>query len=66
MRDHDGQFEFADGPDEGGVGAAVSGYTWYRDRNKTSSNYTTLAIAILCLAAGLIMSIKVMLAGYYD
>ncbi len=39
------------------VGAAVSGYTWYRDRNKTSSNYTTLAIAILCLAAGLIVLI---------
>ncbi len=39
------------------VGAAVSGYTWYKDRNKPGSNYTTLAIGILCLAAGLIVLI---------
>ena len=39
------------------VGAAVSGYSWYRDRHKVSAGYTTLAIAILCLVAGLIVLI---------
>ena len=39
------------------VGAAVSGYTWYRERTKPGANYTPLAIAILCLVGGLIVLI---------
>ena len=39
------------------VGAAVSAFSWYRDRHKVSVSYTSLAIAILCLVAGLIVLI---------
>lgn len=39
------------------VGAAVSGFTWYKDRNKPGTSYTTLAIGILCLVVGLIVLI---------
>ena len=38
------------------VGAAVSCFSWYRDRHLQSS-YTTLAIGILCLVAGLVVLI---------
>ncbi len=38
------------------VGAAVSGYSWFRDRNKSGgSDYGTLALAIICLVAGIIV-----------
>ena len=37
------------------VGAAISGISWYRDRHKISAGYATLAIAILCCAAGIIV-----------
>lgn len=37
------------------VGAAISGYSWYQDRHKAGAGYTTLAIAILCLVAGIIV-----------
>lgn len=39
------------------VGAAVYGFSWYRGRNKAGASYTSLAIAILCLVAGLIVLI---------
>ena len=39
------------------IGAVVSGLTWYRERDKFSASYTSLAIAILCLVAGLIVLI---------
>lgn len=37
------------------VGAAVSGVNWYYDRHKVSAGYTTLAVAIVCLVAGIIV-----------
>ena len=39
------------------IGAAGSAISWYRERNNEGASYTTLAIAILCLAAGLIVLI---------
>lgn len=39
------------------VGAAVTAYSWYRDRHKANTNYTSLGIAALCLVAGLIVLI---------
>ena len=37
------------------VAAAVSGIMWYRDRHKLHAGYTTLAVAIGCLIAGIIV-----------
>lgn len=37
------------------IGAAVSGYSWYREKNQSGASYTSLAIAILCLVVGLIV-----------
>ncbi len=39
------------------VGAAVSGFSWYREKDRSGASYTSLAIAILCLVAGLIVLI---------
>lgn len=39
------------------IGAVVSGITWYREKDKPGASYTSLAIAILCLVAGLIVLI---------
>ena len=39
------------------LGAAVSAYSWYRERNKNNADYTTLAVAIVCLVLGLIVLI---------
>ena len=39
------------------LGAAVSAYSWYRDRNKPDAGYATLAVAIVCLVVGLIVVI---------
>lgn len=39
------------------VGAAVSAYSWFRDRDKAGAGYATLAVAIVCLALGLIVLI---------
>ena len=41
------------------VGAAVSGFSWYREKDRSGASYTSLAIAILCLVAGLIVLIAV-------
>ena len=38
------------------VGAAISCFSWYRDRNLPNRSYTTLAIGMLCLVAGLVDS----------
>ena len=37
------------------VGAVVSGISWYRDRQKVGADYTSLAIAIVCLLVGLVV-----------
>ena len=37
------------------VGAAVSAVSWYRDRHVVDAGYTTLALAIVCLIAGIIV-----------
>ena len=37
------------------LGAAVSAFSWYRDRNKPEAGYATLAVAIVCLVLGLIV-----------
>lgn len=37
------------------IGAAVSGFSWYRDRHKVNANYTTLALAIVFLLLGVIV-----------
>ena len=37
------------------VGAGIFGVQWYRDRHKLNAGYATLATAILCLVAGLIV-----------
>lgn len=39
------------------VGAAVSAYSWFRDRDKAGAGYATLAVAIVCLLLGLIVLI---------
>ena len=39
------------------VGAAISCFSWYRDRNLPNRSYTTLAIGMLCLVAGLVVLI---------
>ena len=39
------------------VGAAISCFSWYRDRNLPNRSYTTLAIGILCLIMGLVVFI---------
>ncbi len=39
------------------VGAAVSGFSWYRERGKSGESFTSLATAILCLVVGLIVLI---------
>ena len=39
------------------VGAAISCFSWYRDRNLPNRSYTTLAIGMLCLVAGLVVFI---------
>ena len=39
------------------VGAAISAYSWYRDRHKVGVGYGMLALAILGLVAGLIVVI---------
>lgn len=39
------------------IGAAVSGFSWYRERNQAGSTYASLGIAALCLIAGLIVLI---------
>ncbi len=40
------------------VGAAVSGFSWFRNRKKPGgADYGTLALAIICLVAGLIVLI---------
>ncbi len=37
------------------VGSVVSAVSWYRDRHKTNTSPATLAIAIVCLIAGVIV-----------
>lgn len=37
------------------VGAAASGIAWYQDKNRGVADYSSLAIAILCLLAGLVV-----------
>lgn len=37
------------------VCAAVTGISWFKDRNKAGSDYTTLAVAIVCLIVGLVV-----------
>ena len=37
------------------LGAAISGYSWYRDRHKVGAGYATLAVALLCLILGIIV-----------
>lgn len=37
------------------LGAAVSAFSWYRDRDKAGADYTTLAVAIVCLVVGVIV-----------
>lgn len=39
------------------VGAAVSAWSWFKDRSKPGASYGTLALAILCLVVGLIILI---------
>ena len=39
------------------VGAAITGFSWFKDRKKPGADYTSLAIAILCLILGLIVLI---------
>lgn len=39
------------------VGAVVSFVSWYRDRHVVGAGYANLAIALLCLLAGLVMLI---------
>lgn len=39
------------------LGAAVSLYSWYRDRNRAGSSYGSLALAIVCGIVGLIVII---------
>ena len=37
------------------IGAAVSAISWYRGRHRAGADYTSLAIAIVCLIVGLIV-----------
>ena len=37
------------------VGGAICGFSWFRDRNVMGNNYTTLALGILCLIAGVVV-----------
>lgn len=37
------------------VGAVICAVSWYRERSRTGSDYTSLAMAIFCLVAGLIV-----------
>ena len=37
------------------VGAAVSCFSWYRDRHKVGAGYATLAVGIACLIAGIVV-----------
>ena len=39
------------------VGGVISCFSWYRDRHVYGGDYTTLAIGILCLVAGLVVFI---------
>jgi uncharacterized membrane protein HdeD (DUF308 family) len=39
------------------LGAVITCFSWYRDRNIHGGDYTLLAIGILCLAAGLVVLI---------
>mgnify|MGYP002625652213 CR=1 FL=1 len=39
------------------LGAAVSGFSWYREKDKAGSTFASLGIAALCLIAGLIVLI---------
>ena len=39
------------------VGGVISCFGWYRDRHVYGGDYTTLAIGILCLVAGLVVFI---------
>ena len=37
------------------LGAGVSAFSWYRDRDKPGAGYATLAVAIVCLLVGIIV-----------
>jgi uncharacterized membrane protein HdeD (DUF308 family) len=37
------------------VGAGICGFSWFRDRHVNGGDYTTLAIGILCLVAGIVI-----------
>lgn len=37
------------------VGAAGSAFSWYREKDRAGASYSTLAVAIICLVAGLIV-----------
>lgn len=37
------------------AGAAVSFFSWYRDRHVVGAGYATLAIALVCLLAGIVV-----------
>ena len=39
------------------IGAAVSAFSWYRDRHRVGASYTSLAMAIVFLVAGLVVLI---------
>ncbi len=39
------------------VGAAVSAFSWYREKDKAGSTFASLGIAALCLIAGLVVLI---------
>ena len=37
------------------AGAAVSGFSWYRDRHRADAGYASLAVAILCVLMGVVV-----------
>ena len=39
------------------IGAVAFGFSWFQDRNGGGGDYTTLAIAIVCLVAGVVVVI---------
>ena len=37
------------------LGGAISGFSWFRDRNVMGNNYATLALGIMCLIGGVVV-----------